>query len=365
MTRSSHPSLVLEAAQTHDKAVKSVLATVLPECSNATVTPDMAKQASLPLRMGGLGLTSAVATSTGAYIASFGDAARTVSSRCDAESLACLQRFFAYDWPKPSTHPAPPKPRPAAADDGGGGGGGGGDSRGDGGRGMSAGGAKRSAGETVSSSSSKQEPAAPTTAQEVRPRRTYRSVKQLLDGLHAKWEKSAGAPGVSAGIARAPRTFDDLLSFKRDAALAPGLQHALTSVQHLIDLNSLKGKSAAASSRLTSLGQKGAPDVFVAVPSDQHLELDDDALALKVALTLGCPATSNFSAQQATSCKCRSCGPSCVTPSQHILNCRLGGAPQLRHDAVKEEINQMFRRAVGLVSAVDSILCCASNGMKG
>ncbi len=87
---SSHPSLVLEAAQASDKGVKGVLLL----CSLSAVTPDMVKQASLSLQMGGLGSTSAVAISTKRPCASFGEAARTVSSRCNAESLACLQRYL-------------------------------------------------------------------------------------------------------------------------------------------------------------------------------------------------------------------------------------------------------------------------------
>jgi hypothetical protein len=48
---------------------------------------------------------------------------------------------------------------------------------------------------------------------------------------------------------------------------------------------------------------------------------------------------------QADRCTAKRCGPKCVSPDQHILNCPTNGATQRRHDAVKDETFQMLRAA--------------------
>jgi hypothetical protein len=285
MTRSAHPDVTNDAAKQHDDDVYSVLDSILPQGSKST--PEVWMQASLPLREGGLGLTSAARTHDAAFIASFGDAAATLGASNKRELLNRLR----------GVHP------PATAT-----------------------------------------PEAHSAATSTAPSSIHSSIEELLNRLHSKWKVKEHVPAVYEALSAAPRTIDDLLRHDARKAKA-GLQRTLVRVQQVIDIDAVKSRSTTSCACITSLAQKGAPAVFVAVPSDEHLRVDNDAMALKVAMTIGCPAIPKHSIKQATLCSAKSCGPAGADPIQHILNCPMGGAPQRRHDAVKEQVFLMCRSA--------------------
>jgi hypothetical protein len=271
----------------------------------------MRTQAQLPLRMGGLGLTSGDAIKECAYVASFGDAASALANNSKGQAVRTL---YATKLRHTNTR-----------------------------------GGNKANSATSSAASSPMPSSAPASpgAVETTPPRQRRSVQELLDGLHKRWAEYGHVPDVNDAISSAPLTLDDLLRPRAKAGTkhGDGLQRRLTSVQQHIDIHKLKNKSTEACARLTSLAQKPASAFFQAIPSEPALRSSNDTFALKVAMTLGCPAIPNLSHKQADRCTAKRCGPKCVSPDQHILNCPTNGATQRRHDAVKDETFQMFRAA--------------------
>jgi hypothetical protein len=71
------------------------------------------------------------------------------------------------------------------------------------------------------------------------------------------------------------------------------------------------------------------------------LAITNEAFALKIAVTLDCPAITSLSCQQAALCDGIPCKSS--SPDQHMLNCRNGGVHQIRHNLVRNEITEMLR----------------------
>ena len=78
MMRSSHPAHTKEAAAAHDAAVAEFARTMLHESSKGVLSSAMLAQAQLPLRLGGVGLTSASGSGEYAYFSAFSDSLRTL-----------------------------------------------------------------------------------------------------------------------------------------------------------------------------------------------------------------------------------------------------------------------------------------------
>ena len=105
LLRTVPPSLTEEFAASHDAAISRCLAVLLAGGEEPLDLPSLSeRRAQLPLRMGGLGLSSAREHRQAAYWASWADTVGALR-KCHPGTLANLMRPFSWTY-SPSRHAA-------------------------------------------------------------------------------------------------------------------------------------------------------------------------------------------------------------------------------------------------------------------
>lgn len=287
MARTTNPDYTAVPSRDHDKIVKDGLASCMESQrfpGKPVLTPAMEKQAELPCRdMPGLNLFSVHRTRHAAYIASYSAAASHVSERLghDNPVAKAMERYFDVS------------PRITLA-----------------------------------------APCAKAEDHRVQPVPLVEVAKTIIADISRDDEPS------SEDIALIPTTF-------MAATCAPHkLQHEISQVQHKVALARLTRQvNLPEQTRLKSCAQRGASMLFQVRPTEFRMQVPNEVMSHKLRLYLGCPQLAKFSAEQAR--KCRMCKnyKDIVSAPQHIVNCGVGGGPQVRHNGLRDTFQSMFRSA--------------------
>ena len=143
-------------------------------------------------------------------------------------------------------------------------------------------------------------------------------------------------------LEKLPQTEADLIT---KAAAGDRLQHQLSDVLHRFGLALIYlGAPRQERIKIVSMTQRGASAFLNAIPTETGLMVASSYFTWMVRRRLGCSATRAEDRLAAQECVCRSgAQASEQAQEQHAFNCKLGGGNQRRHDRIRDTIADMFR----------------------
>ena len=183
----------------------------------------------------------------------------------------------------------------------------------------------------------------------------WKEVARLQDAVE---DKLMGGPGAGRKskltlpkclqvdekeLEKLPRTAAELIA--EDAG--DRLQHRLSDVLHRLQLAHIYLSSSTQERiKILSMTQRGASAYLNAIPTESGLTIPPHFFTWLVRRRLGCNATRAEDRLVARECTCRSGARGKEqSQEQHAFNCKLRGGNQRRHDRLRDTIADMFRMA--------------------
>ena len=323
MMRSAHPTVTAPAAEQVDAALKLLIQSTVVDDE---LTEDMWKQASLPLRYGGAGITSAVQLGKFAYVSAVATAInsfqRTARLNGSEEtrplSHTTLMKAFENFYAASPSITSPPT-------------------------------ADVQSQEFATSEAGGHDPGGGQQHQE-KSMSVADLHKQFIGWVEQEAEKYAGSDPhrrkVATGLPLTQKDLQDIPTggnFTAFANTQPKLQHRFANLSAKIEVAKLRaGATIRDAARLVSVAQKGATAFMEAVPSDNHLVISNDVYRHAMSMLLGSPKLLEMHIDLAE--RCSACGGrQDKTKYGHRENCKVGGAHIHRHDAVKHVYRDFCR----------------------
>lgn len=298
MLRTTHPYLTGAAAEAHDGDIIDSFRRILNAPREEVFTPEVIAQIQRPVKLGGLGLSSAAKAAEAAYVAS------VVSTHKQVLEIPFIAKLLGIPHAPPVV--ASREPTAVAA---------------------------------TTRPPSLPTTEAPATAAFTIARRVFRDIQKKCSSFDGAF----------------PGSTNEVISMKDKLALPANLeefdgedkpQQRMSKAVNLVEwLHTYKAASLEVKATMLSRTQRGAMEAFTVIPFEKELVLPDYAFAYGMRKVLGLSTPQDVDGLQCT------CGAAKST-NQHVNNCRRGGGMIQRHDRVVLTLGAMLCTA-GLHPAID------------
>jgi hypothetical protein len=263
-----------------DAAVEQCLQSMLPVPygSEERLSAEVLLQAQLPLRNGGLGLTSGERVAPLAFAAGFIDAARTLQKTNNEHLATAVTNYFHFE-PTSLTHDT-----------------------------------QLNSVATI-----------------------LRESKQIMkDQAHAA-RNFIATDQIKKELEDIPDNSKE--AFSQEPKIQ---QRMCIPLHRALQASLKQQQPGIARTRLVATSRYGASAAFAAIPSADFFTIPNTAMSFKIAHHLGCPKTEAMEIDRASRCLCKRRPVTEIARLTHSLNCLKGGGPIRRHNLVAEQINSMF-----------------------